>query len=685
MNYNISELNELAQTVSHCLKHLNPKTMFWHTRNAVAFTNHDCFKVQPYRELKKPFGKLAVLESFARSLGFNTYNGLMQSGTERFELGKNALIDLNPNPLNHLLTDCWEEITRCLMERLFQTEILTPNRLGNFKQSPLSQYAIFTSFSDVSPFSWFDPRLGNNSKYKLDEAYKGRMPMMGIADVIFHKGLEAYIESKGMKQWFESPEIDEQAYLDFSKKYQGENKQDVVVVKLADFLVKKEGIGRHYFYLVDEVRSTLSLLYGTKLELDGGMKNGKPDYSEIGLNFHFSPAQISKYMSARIAKHNHRNYQTACSKLIEKYKDDNTLYACIEPLNAFEMGYTGRDWLNKNQATGLKGVDADTLGKKVYWVNTSVHSFISYGSVVNLDEGMRWVKTIPVESYILRIEQFLDEQLEPVEVKQIQIPPRIVKAKYEYKYNLIGQGAFTDRFPECMMVMSDYPLKYHLGELFVQTVLLNSIGFDEYKFTGKPDLLALSLNWNVMIQQTKSVRKAQECHYFNPIALLRSLFLYVDCYESGIYKEDNETVSFNIGLKFIDVLYSFLENENYENVQESSNLLLPMYISINKQTKALSVLSCGEYSISHFEVNKDIGNGSETCPMTAEIAHYLMQFDELRELISKFCLRFYSGDKREAYEEAIKWDDMDFEIRPVELLNKGLSLDEIANSAPYKH
>lgn len=174
--------------------------MFWHTRNAVAFTNHDCFKVQPYRELKKPFGKLAVLESFARSLGFNTYNGLMQSGTERFELGKNALIDLNPNPLNLLLTDCWEEVARCLMESLFKAEILTPSRLGNFKQSPLSQYAVFTFFSDVSPFSWFDRGLGSNSKYKLDEAYKSRMPMVGVADAIFHKGLEAYIESKGVKQ-----------------------------------------------------------------------------------------------------------------------------------------------------------------------------------------------------------------------------------------------------------------------------------------------------------------------------------------------------------------------------------------------------------------------------------------------------------------------------------------------------
>src|SRR5690606_23631901 len=147
---------------------------------------------------------------------------------------------------------------------------------------------------------------------------------------------------------------------------------------------------------------------------------------------------------------NHRNYQTACSRLIEKYKDDNTLYTCIEPLNAFEMGYTGQDWLNKIQATSLSGVDYGNLGKKVYWVNTAVHSFITYGSVVSMEEGVKWVKTIPVESYIIRIESFLDEQLKPVEIKQIQTPPRIARAKYEYKYNLIGRESFTDRFPECM-------------------------------------------------------------------------------------------------------------------------------------------------------------------------------------------------------------------------------------------
>lgn len=663
--------------------------MFWHKKNAVAFTNHDRFEVKSYRDVKKPFGKQAVLEVFARSLGFNTYKGLTESGITRFELSKNALLDLNPNPLNLMLTDYWEEIARWLMEGLLETKILTPSRLGNFKQSTLNQYAVFRIHSGVSPFRWSDSNafLNKNNKYKLGEFYEGLLPVMGIANAIFHKGLEAYIESEGLKAWFDSPELDQQAYLDFSKKYRTQKRQDVVVVKLSDFLVKKEGVDRNYRYILEAVKLAFSLLHDTQLEFTGGVVGGKANFLEVELNFYFSPEQISEYMTARFIQQNHQNYQAACTLLIEKYKNDDALYSCKEPLATLETNYTAQDLQRKILHTGLTGLNYENLGKKAYWVNLSAHSLFSYSSVISMGTGMQEVTTTSVESFVEQIEKFLEEELEPIRFKQIQIPPNSSKTKYKYKYNLIRQGLSAQNFTDSMMVISDYPLRHHVGELFVQTVLLNSIGFDgEYKYIGNPDLLTVDNTWSVKIQQTKSVIKAQEHHFFNPIALLRSLFLYVDDYEGGVlFKEDEETVKFNIGLKFIDVLYRFMRNNEYENLNETNNLILPLCISMNKRTKECSILSCGEYSIGYFESTKDIDFGDETCPMTDEIAEYLMQFDEIKELISKFYLRFYSGDKKEAYKEAIEHDDWYFEIRPVELVNKGLSLDEIANSEPYAH
>lgn len=687
MNYNISELNELAQSVCHCLKHLKPNTMFWNTVNHAAFTNHDRFEVQPYRDLKKPFGKQAILESFARSLGFKTYNGLMESGIERFELTKNALLDLNPNPLNLLLTDCWEAITRCLMERLLETKILTPSRLGNFKQNKLSQYAVFCKFNEVSPLKWIDSNSYKTNDFKLKEFYEGVLPMIGIADAIFHHGLDVYIESKGVKEWFDAPEIDEQAYLNFLRKYQGKTKKDVVVVKLADVLAKKEGIDRNYVYILEAIQLAFSLLYDTQLEFTGGMKNGKHDYLEIELNFYFPPALIGRYMSARIYEQNNRNYQAACALLLEKYKDDAGLYASEDSGTTLERYYTAQDLENKISFTGLRSVNYGNLGKKAYWINNSLHTFFTESSLSNLNEGLMWEKEISFEAYVKRIERFLDEQLKPIKFKQMLTLQHTTKAKYEYKYKLIRTGSFAQRFPDSIVITSDYPLKHHLGELFVQTILLNEIGFDdEDKFIGKPDLLAVGLDWTVKIQQTKSVREAQQSYKFEPIALIRSLFLYVEDYRDGIaFQEDHDTVAFNIGLKFIDVLYQFMRNDEYENIHESTNLVLRLSMNMNKCTNEIRAKADGEYSIGYFESTPDIDFGNEDCPITQEIADYLMQFDGLKELISKYCSRFYNGDKKEAYEEAINGDEMDFEIRPIELIKKGLSLEEIANSEPYIH
>lgn len=114
-------------------------------------------------------------------------------------------------------------------------------------------------------------------------------------------------------------------------------------------------------------------------------------------------------------------------------------------------------------------------------------------------------------------------------------------------------------------------------------------------------------------------------------------------------------------------------------------MALRLSVSMNKRTNEICAKHDGEYSIGYFESTPNIDFGNEDCPITQEIAEYLMQFDEIKELISIYCSRFYNRDKKQAYEEAVKNEDIDFEIRPIELWVKGFSLDQIANSEPYAH
>ena len=77
MKIAMSELNELALIVSNVFKYFDASTMFYHSNNQVIFTNYNNEGVEPPRDQIRPFGTQAVLESFAKSLGFKTYKGML--------------------------------------------------------------------------------------------------------------------------------------------------------------------------------------------------------------------------------------------------------------------------------------------------------------------------------------------------------------------------------------------------------------------------------------------------------------------------------------------------------------------------------------------------------------------------------------------------------------------------------
>lgn len=136
MKKSLNELNSLARIIENCFNGISPTDIFQSqfSLGSPIYKNYNHDLVGFPSDIKKPFGYKRILESFARSLGYNTYNGLVESGTPDHELKANALEYLNPFPISAFYSDLWRVVSNAIMGDLIKDENFSERVVLGFKR-----------------------------------------------------------------------------------------------------------------------------------------------------------------------------------------------------------------------------------------------------------------------------------------------------------------------------------------------------------------------------------------------------------------------------------------------------------------------------------------------------------------------------------------------------------------------
>lgn len=694
MNTPISELNEIALAVSNVLKGFDPKTMFWNENGSVAFTNFNQLQVQPYPDTRKPFGAQSILESFARSLGFKSYNGLLNSGLKSVQLRNDALYHLNPNPLNPYYTDAWECLTYQIMEDVINSEILPVSIIKNFKKSPLldllpySELAIFNCVTVEKPdWKYWEKKI----RFNFIEQRKKYMPFYTIACSMYYMALEKLLAEKGFSEWFTNEQIDYQAV---NKVCSFNQRAERITIRIAmtDMLVKNQWGDTNHSKFLQNISQALGAFFSTHVSFEG---EGRSPLDKVAV-FKINLTAIPRLMCARVKREVFQNFQKACAVLIEEFKDDHKFYTCDQVhINKYVPSIIQHcaNHLNykyhEPSITALNG--AKYFGRKCYWVNLAfgkaivVRNFNIFDSM-QFDEKEEGV--ISVEECIATIREYLDKNLKPVEVDYVK-PLFDEKPKYQQRYITSTEDkALAAIIPDSFTINSDYPLKHYLGENYIQDVLIEMLSINtdidmDEKLIGHPDELVFSTGEKITIKKTLSPIKTDGEYEFYALHIVSDLALLFDfgldevvglpdrkIEDKQLYYETEDKIFFSASMRLLDMLYKF------NNTQDtySYNADIPMLATIDKKTQRISL----KFHNSLESVNNGILFGYEDCENTQQIYDYLIGIAEVHELIYKYLMQFYSGKHKNILDKVVRGDTVMFEIYPSEIISKGYGdIDDI--------
>lgn len=143
MKHSLQELNSLARILASIFKDYTPTNLFenYIGLHTAIFKNYNQDQIDFPKDLKKPFGYKAILESFAKSLGFNTYEGLKNSGESEFEIDVfTSLKALNPFYLNPFYSDMWTALSVGLVGDLVEYPLSEKLALGFKKDVRIAEY-----------------------------------------------------------------------------------------------------------------------------------------------------------------------------------------------------------------------------------------------------------------------------------------------------------------------------------------------------------------------------------------------------------------------------------------------------------------------------------------------------------------------------------------------------------------
>lgn len=395
MNIATSQLKSLARVLANIFNTTTPATLFIDLHNNSVFKNYDHFNVIPY-DSKNTLGLQSILESFAKSLGFNTYKGLLESPKETVDLDQTALFAINPYPLNSFYTKTWQTLSAQLISDTLADLNFSDQFVGSFKNAFNTEKAIQNSLeiSIASMLKFKDPQsivetVDSDFPYFILDQFNGVSHYFGIVNAMLSCAVNMPLT------------VDEDTL-----------KKQLIGAKLSDFCSFKAWGEINYH----DFKTKLIAAFKAYARIDLTIEGDGSDPLSNTLNMKFTgwhPNVTSQSLKAE-SRQLIKLQQEALLQMASRFKDDEFEYG-LDP-NAVYIDYTGEK-IEPHLYTVLNFIDIEDLygnlrinfskppelfGSKLYWLNKfSIRSNVkeklkSVEDIIALWEDRVLSKLIPV-------------------------------------------------------------------------------------------------------------------------------------------------------------------------------------------------------------------------------------------------------------------------------------------------
>lgn len=290
MKKSLNELSSLARIIENCFSGFKSTDLFNNHLNLQSpiYKNYNRESIGFPSDLKKPFGYKRILESFARSLGYNTYNGLVESGKLVHDLNENALEFLNPFPLNKFYTDIWKVLSSTIMRDLLNDHNVSETIFLGFKRSKTNTENLKNAFG-LTPLIdgryIYDESGRNCSDVNFVSRFKEFNHYYGVATSIFSYAM------------FISKDVESEYLID--------------KVPLREFVTFTEWDDSSFTLFKNQLIRIMSRLYKVELKISGRTSN--PLDREVTIKFK------SAYRNATTVQDSKENIE------LEKVKEETRL------------------------------------------------------------------------------------------------------------------------------------------------------------------------------------------------------------------------------------------------------------------------------------------------------------------------------------------------------------------------
>lgn len=670
MNIQISELSEIALSVSNTLKSINLNTLFVDRGFWGVYNNFNLLEVKKHRDIKKPFGVQAVLESFAKSVGFKSYNGLLNSGLTSIQIGNDALNHLNPNPLNPYHTNIWECLCYKIMEAGLSNKLLPVKTIQNFKRN---QYIDLLPYAGKGIFDLVTVKLEylttdvEDYQYIVRNNIEKHIPYYSVVSCMYCMAIEKLIDLKDYSSWFKAKHIDFKA---FEELYDFKDSSDWVEIRIPvkDMLIKEQWGDESNTGILQDITLALAELFSIVVKFEGV---GKSPLDKIAV-FKIKHKEIYELMIAKLQKQNHELLKQSCEVILNEVDGDQGFYCC-DIVEKEDFNPVGLEMLSKYINYDYMGVQLNAVNgekhfaKKAFWVN----SCCNYIDLIQ--------KNLNMQECVLLIREFLNNHLKPVVVSSEKDCDYSDELPYQQTYALSTNDLkLSTLIPKYISLDSQYPLNHYVGEVFIQSILMNyylkkEMAIDwNLKSIGHPDTLAISETQKITIRKTLSNVDKGSGYMFSDLNMVENISLYlVESLEKRVglseisnpdpklYCETEDEIYFFMSLSFADMLYKCAVVDIGYNVDAKISMLA----TLNKHTKKISlkhdVLSEGYFSNPLF--------GYEECPNSQLICDFLISMSDIHELIYEYFMMFCNGKYKDILDTVDKQYTTVFSINPISI------------------
>lgn len=394
MNIATSQLKSLARVLANIFNTVTPATLFIDLQNAV-FKNYDHFNVIPY-DSKNTFGIQSILESFAKSLGFNTYNGLLQAKKETVDLNQTALFAINPYPVNSYYTKIWQTLSSQLINDTMIDLNFSDHFIGSFKNAFNTEKAIknsleiqLASILEINDKDIVAETVNSDSPYIIKDQFKGLSHYFGIVNAMLSCAVNMPLT------------VDEYTL-----------KKQLVGAKLSDFCSFKAWGEINYSDFKTKLIAAFKAYAHIDLTIDGD--DSDPLNNTLNMNFNGWQPNVKNQIYQVESRQLIKLQQEALIQIASRFEDDEFEYG-LDP-NAVYLGYKG-EVIKPYIYTVINFIDMEDIytnpkisfatppelfGSKLYWLNKfKIKAYVkespkSVEEIIALWEDMVLSKLIPV-------------------------------------------------------------------------------------------------------------------------------------------------------------------------------------------------------------------------------------------------------------------------------------------------